>query len=107
MKQLFKTIPNREVFDKFIKQYCIQERNYYKITPETYKQMQYNQVIQPFLNDIKIYYHMSKQKYINRKMTYPRFVTILRHLCKMNEITYTSIMKYSNSTYQIHYLFYI
>ena len=107
MIQLFKTYPNKEKFIEFIKSHCVKERKCYKLSPEVYKQISFNNHLQPFLDSIKEHYHSSKQTYVSRKMTYTRFVTIIRHLCKLLEITYTSTMKYSSSTYQIDYLIYL
>ncbi len=107
MIQLFKTYPNKEKFIEFIKAHCVKERKCYKLSPEVYKQITFNNELHPFLDSIKEHYHSSKQVYVSRKMTYARFVTIIRHLCKILEITYTSTMKYSSSTYQIDYLIYL
>lgn len=107
MIQLFKTYPNKENFIEFIKTHFVKERNYYKLSPVVYKQISFNNELQPFFDSIKEHYHTSKQTYVSRKMTYSRFVTIIRHICKLLEITYTSTMKYFNSTYQIDYLIYI
>ena len=107
MSQLFKSIPKKEILIQLLTEHSVKEKKCYKLSPEIYKQMQYNDVIEPFLKLIKPHYHTSKQSYVDRKMTYPRFITILRHICKCHEINYTSIIKYSNSYYQIDYLFYI
>ena len=107
MIQLFKSYPNKDEFITFIKSHCVKEQKYYKLTPEIYKQIIFKDALYPYLETIKPHYHISKQIYITRKMTYTRFITIIRHLCKLLEITYTSTMKYSNSTYQIDYLFYL
>ena len=48
-------------------------------------------------------YHLSKQFYVTRKMTYNSFVNIVRHICKSNNIMYTSQMKYNESKYNIDY----
>ena len=107
MSQLFKKLPEKELLISFLLENCIQERNYCKLSPEIYKQIQYKNLIQPFLDKIVNCYHLSKQTYVTRKMTYPRFITILRHICKCYEINYTSVIKYTNSYYHIDYLFYI
>jgi hypothetical protein len=107
MIQIFKTIPSKEGFINFIKIHTNKERNYYKITNDVYKQMVFKQVITPFLETVRPHYHLSKLFYINRKMTYSRFITIIRHICKIVDITYTSNMKYSNSSYRIDYYIYL
>ncbi len=107
MIQLFKSYPNKNDFITFIKAHCIKERTYYKFTIDIYKQLLFKNLLQPYLEIIKQNYHLSKQCYLTRKMTYSRFITVLRHLCKILNITYSSTMKYSNSTYQINYLIYL
>jgi hypothetical protein len=107
MIQLFKSVPEKQDFIDFIKTHTNKERNYYKITNDVYKQMVFKDVITPFLDKIKPHYHLSKQFYVDRKITYSRFITIIRHICKMIDITYTSTMKYSNSSYQIDYFIYL
>ena len=107
MIQIFKTMPSKEGFINFIKTHTNKERNYYKITNDVYKQMMFKQVITPFLETVRPHYQLSKLFYINRKMTYSRFITIIRHICKMVDITYTSKMKYSNSSYRIDYYIYL
>ena len=107
MIQLFKSQPNKEAFIEFIKTHTNKERNYYKVTNDIYKQMVFKEVIAPFLETIRPHYHISKQFYLDRKMTYSRFITVIRHICKFLDITYTSNMKYSNSSYQIDYFIYL
>ena len=107
MSQLFKTTPNKDFVIDYIQTHLMKEKNYYKITPEIYKQLLYKDVVQSFLEEIKKHYHISKQIYVERKITYPRFITIIRHCCKSNEINYVSNIKYRNSYYEIEYYFYI
>tara|TARA_X000001036_G_scaffold403899_1_gene410808 strand:+ start:730 stop:1065 length:336 start_codon:yes stop_codon:yes gene_type:complete len=107
MIQLFKSFPDKEEFIKFIKTHGQQERNYYKLTNDIYKQIIFKNNIDSFLESIKPHYHKSKQFYLDRKLTYPKFVTLIRHICKKLNITYTSTMRYANSTYRIDYLIYL
>lgn len=107
MLQLFKSTPNKDSFINFIKEHCIKEKTYYKLTNDVYKQIIFKEKLEPFLSTIKPYYHKSKQTYVDRKMSYTRFVTVVRHVCKILDITYTSIMKYYNSTYRIDYYIYL
>ena len=43
----------------------------------------------------------------NIKLTYNSFTTIIRQICKYNQITYTSQIKYDKSTYEIVYYIYM
>ena len=107
MIQLFKTIPSKDDFISFINEHCVKEKTYYKLTNDVYKKIIFKNELESFLSTIKPHYHKSKQKYVDRKMSYSRFVTVIRHICKLLNITYTSIMKYANSTYHIDYYIYL
>jgi hypothetical protein len=49
---------------------------------------------------------LSKQKYLERKLAYNNFTTILRQICNFCAINYTSVIKYDKSTYNIIYYIY-
>ena len=59
------------------------------------------------MDSCKPFYHISKQKYLERKLTYNNFTTILRQICNFNKINYTSQIKYDKSTYDIIYYIYL
>ena len=66
-----------------------------------------------FTNDIenfillcKPYYHTSKLKYLEKKLSYNSFTTIVRQICNFNGIMYTSQIKYDKSKYDIIYYIY-
>lgn len=107
MIQLFKSSPDKKKFITFLKTHCQQERNYLKLTNDIYKQIVFKDNISSFIESIKPHYHKSKQFYLERKLTYSRFITIIRHICKQLDITYTSTMRYANSSYRIDYLIYL
>ena len=62
--------------------------------------------IQKFLLDCNKYYHISKKKYLEKKLTYNTFTTVLRQICNFNKITHTSQIKYDKSNYDIFYYIY-
>jgi hypothetical protein len=80
---------------------------YYIINNDSYKKGIFTNKIIEFLEECKPYYHLSKQKYLERKLTYNTFTTILRQVCKFNKITYTSQIKYDKSNYTIVYYIYL
>jgi hypothetical protein len=105
--QIFKKkIPN-ELFFNLLDQICLKNEKHYVININSFKKGVYNESIQQFLNDCKQYYYTSKQKYLERKLTYNTFTTIIRQICNFNKITYTSQIKYDKSTYDIVYYVYI
>ena len=59
-----------------------------------------------FIITIKENYFKSKQHYLTRKLSYSKFITIIRQICKHNDIPYTSDIKYNKSTYEINYYVY-
>ena len=105
--QIFKKkIPN-ELFFNLLDKICLKNEKHYVININSFKKGVYNESIQQFLNDCKQYYYTSKQKYLERKLTYNTFTTIIRQICNFNKITYTSQIKYDKSTYDIVYYVYI
>ena len=73
------------------------------INNDSYKRSTLKDKLKEFLDKISEYYHVSKRHYLTRKMSYSRFTTIIRQICKQNQISYTSKIKYFRSTYEIIY----
>ena len=106
VSQIFKyKIPNEVLFD-FLNNISIKTDKYYIVNFESFKKGNFNESIQAFYNIIKEYYYLSKRFYLERKNTYTNFTTVLRQICKFNEILYTSQIKYDKSTYDIIYNIY-
>jgi hypothetical protein len=77
--------------------------NKYFVTNAAFKKGIYNGLIQEFYNELKTYYCPSQMIYLERKLTYNNFITVLRHVCKALELEYTRNMIYDKSTYEIVY----
>ena len=105
--QIFKNmIPNTLLFD-LLDKICIKSVKCYMFDNISFKKGIYSGDINKFLEECKPYYHISKRKYLERKLTYNTFTTILRQICNFNKITYTSQIKYDKSNYNIiYYVFY-
>ena len=101
--QIFKSqIPTHllvELFDKI----CIKTKDYYIINNISFKKGIYSNEIQNFFDLIREYYHISKRKYLDKSLTYNSFITIIRQICKYNDIKYENKIKYDKSQYDIHY----
>ena len=82
------------------------EIKYYLIDNTSFKKSQFNNKLQPFLDDLEKYYHLSKKFYVQRKLNYTKFITILRQICKKNKIPFSSTIKYDKSSYNIIYYIY-
>ena len=102
-KQIFKRDISKNLVLNFLENYTDITDKFYIFSKTNFRKAEYHNAIQKICEDIRPYYHLSKLHYIERKLTYSRFVTILRQLCKATKISYTSRIIYSNSTYNIIY----
>ena len=104
--QIFKKqIPNELLFN-LLEVLCIKNDKHYLFTTNSFKKGIYTQLINQFLEDCKPHYHISKHKYLERKLTHNNFTTVLRQICNFNQIKYTSEIKYDKSKYDIIYYIY-
>ena len=115
--QIFKSkIPNDIVFQFFkdiaVKSLCTStssssstgvKDDVYIVNNNVYKKGIFNGKIAAFYEVCKPYYHLSKRKYLDKKMSYNSFITVIRQICNSNKITYTSQIKYDKSVYDIIY----
>jgi hypothetical protein len=105
--QIFKNqLPSSILFD-LLDTICLKNDKHYTFNNDSFKKGLYTEDIQNFLNVCKPFYHISKRKYLESKLTYKSFTTVLRQICNYNKITYTSQIKYDKSTYDILYYIYI
>ena len=104
--QIFKNqMPNNLLFD-LLDKICLKNEKHYTFTIDSFKKGIYNESIQNFFISCIPYYHLSKRKYLEKKLTHNSFITVLRQICNYNKITYTSKIKYDKSTYDIIYYIY-
>jgi len=104
--QIFKQkIPNNILFD-LLDNICLKNAGNYILNINSFKKGVFNQEIQRFIQICMPFYHISKRKYLETKLTYNSFTTILRQICNFNNITYTSQIKYDRSKYDIIYYIY-
>ena len=104
--QIFKqNVPSDPLF-KLLETNCLKNDKHYTLDTISFKKGIFNGTIAEFLGFCKPYYHNSKKKYLERKLNYNFFVTILRQICNSNNITYTSQLKYDKSSYEtVYYIF--
>ena len=101
--QLFKTnVPIEHVWT-FLKLITEEKDSDYILTKIVYKQAEYNNQLNEFINFLKPYYYKSKLYYLERKLDYVKFMTIIRQICNANKIEYVSKIIYNNSGYEIEY----
>jgi len=105
--QLFKKNLPKNIFIDFIKIYGQLHKNYYLFSKASFKKARLEKAVDPFCISLKNYYYSSKQFYVTRSINYKNFATVLRQLCKYHHIPLTSTIRYTQSTYEIIYSFYI
>lgn len=97
-----------DFLNEFIKENFILENDYYIFNNIVFKKLEYEDKIQDFLEKLKGYYFKNKHYYLERNpINYNQFNTIIRQLCKNNDIVFNSKIKYQNSKYSIEYYIYI
>jgi hypothetical protein len=82
---------------------CVIFNNCYIVDMPTYYNGIHKGTIQQFMEDCKQYYKESKQIYATKELTYKTFLTVVRHICKINSIEYSHHIQYCHSTYQVVY----
>lgn len=78
---------------------------FYLIEPHAFQMMVHNQNHLEFIQEIKKFYKHTKQFYVTREFTYKSFLTIVRHICKINNRHFTTKVHYEHSV--PHNLYYI
>lgn len=106
-KQILKKDIPKNILINILDKICNKQNNHYIINKIAYKKGEYLNILENFTNSLKEYYHSSKIFYLERKCTYSSFLTIIRHICKNNNISYISKILYDKSSYEIIYYIYL
>jgi len=104
--QIFKTMVPKELLFELLEKICFKTDKYYLFDINAYKKLIFYSLHTDFCEKLKEYYHLGKQFYLTRKMKYNCITTIIRQICKLSNIMYTSQIKYNESKYNIDYLIY-
>lgn len=83
-----------------------QNDKYYMINNDAFKKIRLIDKYEEFIDKLKPFYPKSKQFYLTRPPKYNNFTTLLRHVCKANNVMYSSKIKYDKSKYEIIYYIY-
>ena len=102
--QIFKKSIPIDILFSLLDKICEKTAKYYIIDINSFKN-EYHEYDKEFFQSLKEYYHKSKLFYIERKHKYTSFVTVVRQICKYNQIAYISNIKYNESKYNINYLY--
>ena len=105
--QIFKNIIPNNIFFELIDSICLKNEKYFICNFESFKKGMYKEIIPNFIKYCNPFYHISKRKYLDKKITFNSFTTIIRQICNHNKITYTSKIVYDKSTYNIEYYIYV
>ena len=104
--QIFRKPVPKELLFELLDKVCIKTDKYYLIDTNAYRKLMFYNHHTDFCNSLKEYYNLSKQFYIERKMVYNSFTNIVRQICKVNNIMFTSQIKYNESKYNIDFFIY-
>lgn len=104
--QLFKKNIPKELLFGLLEKICFKNERYYLFDLNAFRKLQFYNYFEEFREQIRPYYNLSKQFYIDRKLEYNSFTNIMRQICKSNNIMFTSRIKYNESKYNIEFLIY-
>ena len=95
------------VINDLLKTNCVRLNNFYIFDNISFRKGEYNKSIKLFIEHCKLCYKPKYHFYLERKLTAKSFLTIMRQICNNNNIIFTNEIKYSNSTYETIYKFWI
>ena len=104
--QIFKKIYPKKEFIDLLKTYCDNYDNHLLFSKSSFKKMKLDNKCQELFDILLPYYHKSKQYYVTRNPIYKHFITVVKQVCKINNIPYDSNISYSKSTYELKYKIY-
>ena len=98
---------SQDFFFSILEEICLlKNEKFFIVNNDAFKKMKMLGQYENFIDALKPFYKPSKQYYLNRQPKYTRFLTLLRHVCKANNIIYSSKIKYDKSQYEILYYVY-
>ena len=92
---------------KYIQNNSYIENNKYIIDNNVFKQSIYHNNVDEIIKYLKPHYYKAKRIYLERKINYKNYLTILRQIFNYLDIKYEKFKKYSNSTYEMIYIIYV
>jgi hypothetical protein len=104
--QIFKHPIPKQLLTTLLDAICLKNEKHYTLNNEVFKKGIFKELIPTFIEEAREYYFNSKKIYLDRKLTYTSFTTVLRQICNYHKITYTSKIKYDKSKYDIVYYIY-
>jgi hypothetical protein len=108
VNKIFKHVYPMDKFIIFCKTFLLRDKETpeytYRITFDVFKQLEFHGITRRFLEELKEYYYPSKHIYLTRKITYKRFATILRQICRNLDLPFISKIVYSHNQYSTIYI---
>lgn len=102
-RQLFKIDPPLFLLLDFLNSACEHDGDERILSKRVYRAAEIRGEIAALCNALTIYYQLSKQYYVKRHMTFSRFITVVRQLCRLYNLPCTSSILYGSSQYEIYY----
>jgi hypothetical protein len=106
LSQLFRKQVPIHLLMELLDKICLKTDKYYLLDANAFKVLLYNNYHQDFYKTMLEYYYSSKAYYVTREFSYKSFMTVVRQICKSNDVMYVSKMKYEKSQYNIDYFVY-
>lgn len=104
---LFKAVPERDVIFGYLDEVCHRDSELFVVDDTVYKKMRYDDRIARLYEYLRPFYHVSKQKYLDEGHSRNSFLTILRQLCKLYSIQFSSKVVYKNGSYDSTLVIYL
>jgi len=104
VSQIFKCRVPPDILYTFLNKCTERTEGEYIFSNTEYKRAKYKNLLVPFCLYVEKYYYNSKKCYPKNAKTYKKFATVLRQICKSNDIPFNSSVKYSNSDYNVSYI---
>jgi hypothetical protein len=103
MSQLFKLKLDKADLYNFLNKITSESNDNFIINNVIYKKAVFHNYINEYYDIIRPCYYESKRYYVDKKITYRSFITVIRQICRYLCIPFTSKINYMKSTYEISY----
>jgi hypothetical protein len=102
-QQIFKTKAPLSLLVEFLDGACERDGNARVLSKRAYRAAALRGEVNALCTRAACHYQASRRYYVERPMTYPRFVTVIRQLCRLHGLECSSSILYSGAQYEISY----
>jgi hypothetical protein len=106
-EQIFRKQIDLKILYDLFDNISVSKNGLHAVDVNVYKKMVFHNMHVEFCDKLKEYYHKSKQFYATRPFTYKSFTTILRQICKYNNVDIVSKVRYVDSEYSNEYVIHL